>query len=308
MKKTNKKMSNANMILNYIGVEQVRKFLEDKGWTRDNAPYVEFDGEFNRKVYTFKVLKEGGIQYKENDSEEFKTVKVYDGVKIPSMLLSDDYRYYRIKINGEAISVHRLIMACFDEEFAEHPDRYDINHTVTYKNFEGYRYEKKNGAHIDMTNNSFYYLEKLPCSKDVSSNTTTYNQGHGKFVRSYGLDGVMVFAEDVSALKSNPEMVSKAYIYDNYVLPCISQVTLQAISSCVGEYIDEDSFIYLHTELCDKINTLNTLSAADKVRYTDAIKDIHNILMNHINHNRDIVENYHKRNGITYPVRFDCIK
>lgn len=49
MTKINRNMSNANMILNYIGVIQVRKFLEDKGWTRDNAPYVEFYGEFNRK-------------------------------------------------------------------------------------------------------------------------------------------------------------------------------------------------------------------------------------------------------------------
>lgn len=250
MTKINRNMSNANMILNYIGVIQVRKFLEDKGWTRDNAPYVEFYGEFNRKVYTFKVLKEGGIQYKENGSEEFKTVKVYDGVKIPSMLLSYDYRYYRIKINGEAISVHRLIMACFDEEFAEHPDRYDINHTVTYKNFEGYRYEKKNGAYIDMTNNSFYYLEKLPCSKNVSPNTVTSNQAHGNFVRSYGLDGVKVSAEDVSALKSEPGMMTKAYIYSNYVYSiCITPGEVQAISSCVGEYIDEDSFIYHHAEL-----------------------------------------------------------
>lgn len=304
MKKTNKKMSNANMILNYIGVEQVRKFLEDKGWTRDNAPYVEFDGEFNRKVYTFKVLKEGGIQYKENDSEEFKTVKVYDGVKIPSMLLSDDYRYYRIKINGEAISVHRLIMACFDEEFAEHPDRYDINHTVTYKNFEGYRYEKKNGAHIDMTNNAFRYLEKLPRSKKVSPNTATYNQGHGDFVDSYGLDGVMVRAEDVSALKSEPKMMTKAYIYDNYVLPYITLLEVKAISGCVGEYIDEDSFIYHHAELCDKIIILTTLSVDDKVRYTNAIKDAHNIFMTHLNRNRGIVEKYYKKNGTTRQVRF----
>lgn len=301
-------MTKTNTILNYIGVTKVRKFLEDKGWTRDNAPYVEFDGEFNRKVYTFKVLKEGGIQYKENDSEEFKTVKVYDGVKIPSKLHSDDYRYYRIMINGVTILIHRLIMACFDEEFAKHPDRYEVNHTVTYKNFEGYRYEKKNGAYIDMTNNAFRYLEKLPRSKKVSPNTATYNQGHGDFVDSYSLDGVMVRAIDVSALKSNPEMMTKAYIYDNFVLPRVSQGTWQDISSCVGEYIDEDSFIYLHTELCDKINTLNTLSAADKVRYTNAIKEAHNIFMTHLNHNRDIVEKYHKSNGITYQVRFYCIK
>ena len=94
-------------------------------------------------MYTFKVLKEGGIQYKENDSEEFKTVKVYDGVKIPSKLHSDDYRYYRIMINGVTILIHRLIMACFDEEFAKHPDRYEVNHTVTYKNFEGWIYKSK---------------------------------------------------------------------------------------------------------------------------------------------------------------------
>lgn len=301
-------MTKTNKVLKDIGYTQVCKYLKDKKWTRDNAPYVEFDGEFNRKVYTFKVYRNGVIQYKENGSEEFKTVKVYDGVKIPSKLHSDDYRYYRIMINGVTILIHRLIMACFDEEFAKHPDRYDINHTVTYKNFEGYRYEKKNGAYIDMTNNAFRYLEKLPRSKKVSPNTSTYNQGHGDFVDSYSLDGVMVRAIDVPALKSKSGMMTKAYIFDNFVLPHIAPIELQAISTYVGEDIDEDSFIYHHTKLCNKINTLNTLSAADKVRYTDAIKDIHNILMKHINHNRDIVENYHKHNGITYPVRFYYIK
>lgn len=294
------KRSKEDNMLFKIG-RQVRRYIKINKLDITKVCHVDFFGIFAGQLYAFRVYRCGRIAYRKPGTKEYIFIEEYDDNKIPNMHLSDNSRYYKIKINGVDISVHRLIMACFDEDFARNPEKYVVNHTVTRKDFS-FRYGR-DAAHIDVTGNNFLYLEKIVRSKAINPNTEKFNQTHGGFVDSYCLDGVMVKSVDLGDLENIPDMMLKTNIYSSKV-PYGYQQTMDTVCICINSNIESDDFIYHHTKICDKVQHCDALNFSDKSRYINVINDIHNIYEFYVNRNRDLVEAYYKSKGITYQVRF----